>query len=80
MRVEQWQEAQRFVLGILLGARPLEGTPRSLMLFNAEQRDGDFPLPEGLWPSAFAIHLTQSCEVMDFAANSDSFYVFNLAD
>ena len=49
MRVEQWQEAQRFVLGILLGARPLEGTPRLLMLFNAEQRDCDFPLPEGLW-------------------------------
>ncbi len=53
MRAEQWQEAQRFVLGMLLGARAIEGTTPLLVLFNAEQKDGPFPLPAGSWTLRF---------------------------
>ena len=49
MRAEHWQEAQRFVLGMLLGARAIEGTTPLLVLFNAEQKDCPFPLPPGEW-------------------------------
>ncbi len=49
MRAEHWQEAQRFVLGMLLGARAIAGTTPLLVLFNAEQKDCAFPLPPGAW-------------------------------
>ncbi len=49
MRAEHWQQAQRFVLGMLLGARAIEGTTPLLVLFNAEQKDCPFPLPPGVW-------------------------------
>lgn len=49
MQAEHWQEAQRFVLGMLLGARAIEGTTPLLVLFNAEHKDSPFPLPRGEW-------------------------------
>ncbi len=53
MQPDQWQESQRFVLGMLLGSRPVQGTPALLVLFNAEQRDCEFPLPAGGWTLRF---------------------------
>ncbi len=69
MRVEHWQDTQRFVLGMLLGARAIEGTAPLLVLFNAEQKDCAFALPRGHWtlrfdtalPAPFA-HDGQGCE------------------
>ena len=72
MRAEQWQEAQRFVLGMLLGARAIEGTAAVLVLFNAEQKDGPFPLPAGAWTLRFDSSLATPFAVDGQRVDSDS--------
>ena len=53
MHTEHWQDGQRFVLGMLLGARAIEGTAPLLVLFNAEQKDCPVTLPAGRWTLRF---------------------------
>ncbi len=53
MQAHQWQESQRFVLGMRLGAQSARGepppAPAILVLFNAEHKDWSFRLPFGRW-------------------------------
>lgn len=53
MKEHDWNEAQRFVLGMRLGALPQTAwraaAPAVLLLFNAEHKDWTMPLPPGPW-------------------------------
>lgn len=53
MGAHQWEEGQRFVLGMRLGAVPAHGArpaaPAILILFNAEHKDWPLALPAGRW-------------------------------
>jgi pullulanase/glycogen debranching enzyme len=57
MQSHHWEEVNRFVLGMLLGALPAQaGRPAAkplLALFNAEHNDWAFPLPAGRWRLRF---------------------------
>ena len=48
MTPQQWVEGDRYVLGLLLGARAA-GESDLLLLFNAENADWAMTLPNGRW-------------------------------
>ena len=73
MRAEHWQEAQRFVLGMLLGARAIEGSSPLLVLFNAEHKDCPLPLPPGAWTQRLDTSLAAPFAVDGQAVDGSSF-------